>query len=29
VWRAVEHLRQVLDSGEWQQPAFNRTQAVT
>jgi kynureninase len=29
VWQAVEHLRQVLDSGEWQQPAFNRTHAVT
>ena len=24
VWNAVEHLRQVLDSGEWQQPEFNQ-----
>ncbi|RZJ02021.1 MAG: aminotransferase class V-fold PLP-dependent enzyme, partial [Haliea sp.] len=29
VWHAVEHLRQVLESGEWQQPEFNRQQAVT
>jgi kynureninase len=29
VWQAVEHLRQVLDSAEWQQPAFNQKQAVT
>ena len=29
VWNAVEHLRQVLDSGEWQQPQFHQTHAVT
>lgn len=29
VWHAVEHLRQVLESGEWQRPEFNRAQAVT
>ncbi|MGA8513438.1 MAG: kynureninase [Burkholderiaceae bacterium] len=29
VWQAVEQLRQVLDSREWQQPQFNRQQAVT
>ena len=29
VWNAVEHLRQVLDSGEWQRPEFNRQHAVT
>jgi kynureninase len=29
VWHAVEHLRQVLASGEWQRPEFNRQQAVT
>ena len=29
VWQAVEHLRQVLDTGEWQQPEFNQKQAVT
>jgi len=29
VWQAVEHLRQVLDSGEWQRPEFNRQHAVT
>ena len=29
VWNAVEHLRQVLDSGEWQQPEFNQKHAVT
>jgi kynureninase len=29
VWNAVEHLRQVLDSGEWQRPEFNQTHAVT
>ncbi|MDB5849294.1 MAG: kynureninase [Rhodoferax sp.] len=29
VWHAVEHLRQVLESGEWQQPAFNQKHAVT
>jgi len=29
VWQAVEQLRQVLEAGEWRQPAFNRKQAVT
>jgi len=29
VWDAVEHLRQVLDSGEWTQERFHRKAAVT
>ncbi len=29
VWHAVEHLKQVLESGEWQRPEFNQQQAVT
>ncbi|PKO44404.1 MAG: kynureninase [Betaproteobacteria bacterium HGW-Betaproteobacteria-3] len=29
VWRAVEHLKQVLESAEWQRPEFNQKQAVT
>ncbi|MCS4510215.1 kynureninase [Xylophilus ampelinus] len=29
VWNAVEHLRQVLESGEWRRPEFNQTNAVT
>lgn len=29
VWNAVEHLRAVLESGEWQRPEFNRQHAVT
>ena len=29
VWNAVEHLRQVLESGEWQQAAFNKKSLVT
>ncbi|MDB5890215.1 MAG: Kynureninase [Polaromonas sp.] len=29
VWTAVEHLRQVLESGEWRQPAFAQKNAVT
>ena len=29
VWNAVEHLRQVLESGERQKPEFNQTHAVT
>ena len=29
VWQAVEHLRQVLESGEWQRPEFNTKHAVT
>jgi len=28
-WDAVEHLRQVLDGGEWRRPEFNRRLAVT
>jgi len=29
VWHAVEHLRQVLESREWQRPEFNTKNAVT
>ena len=29
VWNAVEHLRQVLQSGEWKKPEFNQKHAVT
>ncbi|MCY1168371.1 Kynureninase [compost metagenome] len=29
VWNAVEHLKQVLESGEWQRPEFNQKNAVT
>lgn len=29
VWAAVEQLREVLESGEWRRPEFNRQQAVT
>ena len=29
VWQAVEHLRQVLKTGEWRQTRFNQKQAVT
>ena len=29
VWNAVEHLRQVLESGEWKNPEFNQKSAVT
>ena len=29
VWHAVEHLRQVLESGEWQRAEFNQQNAVT
>ena len=29
VWQAVEHLRQVLGSGEWREARFARQQAVT
>lgn len=29
VWHSVEHLRKVLESGEWQRPEFNRKHAVT
>ena len=28
-WQAVEQLKQVLDSGEWQRPEFNQKHAVT
>ena len=29
VWNAVEHLREVLESGEWKNPEFNQKSAVT
>jgi len=29
VWEAVEHLKQVLESGEWQRAEFNQKHAVT
>lgn len=29
VWNAVEQLRQVLETGEWQRPEFNQKMAVT
>ncbi|AVS91931.1 kynureninase [Paracidovorax avenae] len=29
VWNAVEHLRAVLDGGEWRRPEFNQQHAVT
>jgi kynureninase len=29
VWNAVEHLRQVLETREWQEARFNQTHAVT
>ena len=29
VWHAVEHLRQVLETAEWQRPEFNQINAVT
>ena len=29
VWNAVEQLRQVLESGEWEKPEFNQKSAVT
>ena len=29
VWNAVEHLKQVLERGEWRQPGFNQKNAVT
>ena len=29
VWDAVDHLRQVLTSGEWREARFNRKAAVT
>ena len=29
VWDAVEHLKQVLETAEWQRPEFNQKHAVT
>ena len=29
VWNAVEHLKQVLETSEWQKPAFKQKQSVT
>lgn len=29
VWNAAEHLREVLESGEWREPRFNQKLAVT
>jgi kynureninase len=29
VWTAVDHLHQVLETGEWQRPEFNQKHAVT
>lgn len=29
IWRAVDHLQQVLHSGEWKNPEFNQKQSVT
>jgi kynureninase len=29
VWNAVEHLKQVLETGEWQAPEFNQKHTVT
>jgi len=29
VWHAVEHLRQVMESGEWREPQFAQKHAVT
>jgi kynureninase len=29
VWHAVDHLKQVLDGGEWRRPEFNQKHAVT
>ena len=29
VWHAADHLRQVLQTGEWQQPRFSQKHAVT
>ena len=28
-WHAVEHLKQVLETGEWRRPEFNQKSAVT
>jgi kynureninase len=29
VWHAVQHLKEVMNSGEWQQPRFSHKNAVT
>ncbi|MFN3570020.1 MAG: kynureninase, partial [Polaromonas sp.] len=29
VWHAVDHLKQVLETAEWQRPEFNQKHAVT
>jgi kynureninase len=29
VWHAVQHLKEVMDSGEWQQPRFSHKNTVT
>jgi kynureninase len=29
VWRAVDHLRAVMDSGEWDRPEFHERASVT
>ena len=29
VWQAVEHLCQIMDSGEWRDEKFNQKNAVT
>ena len=29
VWNAVEHLKQVLETAEWQKAEFNQKHAVT
>ncbi|HTH79155.1 MAG TPA: kynureninase [Ramlibacter sp.] len=29
VWNAVDHMKQVFDSGEWRRPEFNQKHAVT
>jgi len=29
VWHAVQHLKEVMDSGEWQAPQFSQKNTVT
>jgi kynureninase len=29
VWYAVQHLKEVMDSGKWQQPHFSQKNTVT
>jgi kynureninase len=29
IWHAVQHLKEVMDSGEWQQPYFSQKNTVT